>query len=281
MYAGIIIASLPGILLLADLAWTVAIEQSGIGPSRHVGQKLTVDKSLRLVSLYLGPGRVMITIQAVLLLIGLAAPRIRKLTGVLALIWLLPIALLFIFKPAHNVQPKYFLFAYPLTVVVVALGLNHLIQFLRNRGMPAWACILLVLLVPAIYLAPGEHPKYMLHRTDWKDVVASVERVVEDGDCIAFAGDQKSYCMIDWYAADDFFENTPRVSLFKRGPGMPLKRTSENKRIWVLRRGDLTGRAITEDLRRRLVLIQDWEIYPERVGLYRYTNSREKQRAPR
>lgn len=192
----VIIAYVPWAAVLRRVVAESVVEGRVVGVGRRAGRGITLDLVGRTVFDSLGQGLVPLVVQSALLVFALLNRKLRGASLLFIITWALPIILLLIWRPGHFIAPKYFIFAYPLVVAMVAAGLCSFHEFLRRRGVatpPVWVLVLIVSMLP---LLPGQHEPYAFHGSDWKTIVAEVAGYAEEGDRISFPGESKTYAMV-------------------------------------------------------------------------------------
>jgi uncharacterized membrane protein len=267
----IIIAYVPWAAVLRRVVAESVVEGHVVGVGRRAGRGITPDLVVRTVFYSLGQGLVPLVVQGALLVFALLNRKLRGASLFFIMTWALPVILLLIWKPGHFIAPKYFMFAYPLAVAMVAAGLCSFHEFMKRRRAgptpPVWVLILLVSILP---LLPAQHEPYAFHGSDWKTIVAEVTEYAEEGDRTSFPGDSKSYAMVIHYTDEGFFRRHP-VILWWAGEGVaPFVSLEGGTDVWFIRRGDLPE-AISSGLGGRLETVKTWHIYPVSVSLYHFT----------
>ena len=263
------VAYVPWLGVLRRIVTESVVEGHVVGVGRRVGRGVTID--LIGTSLYssMGQGIIPFVLQAVLLAFAISDRRFRDASLLLGAIWVLPFLLLRLWRPGHFIAAKYFLYAYPMTVAMVGVGIStvtDLIERRRRRSAPVF--FLIVAVVSLSPLLPGQHKPYAFHRTDWEDVVIAVDEYMEPGEHVSFPGDPKSYAMVMHYADERFFDRHP-VILWRRHAGTDaFISEGAGKDIWLLKAGPLPPQLL-KDLARLLEVVDTWHIYPTDVILYR------------
>jgi 4-amino-4-deoxy-L-arabinose transferase-like glycosyltransferase len=247
------------------------VEGRVVGAGRRVGRGVTLRIVRDSVLDALGKGPLPVVLQGALLAWGLVDRKLREGAVLLAVTWVFPFILLLVWKPAHFIAPKYFVFAYPVTVAMVAAGLSSFADYLSARGIrakPAF-CVLAVLVAIAPLL-PGQHEPYVFRHADWNTVIGGLERRLESGDRLCFPGDSKTYAMIMQHSDEDFLKRYP-VILWRPQEGVaPFVSLDGGTRVWFLRQGTFPG-PLADGLGGRLTPVETWHIYPETVRLYLFT----------
>jgi hypothetical protein len=216
----------------------------------------------------LGGGTLPVLAQATLLAASCLDRSFRVAHGFLIAAVLLPLALFCLAKPSHFLAWSYFLYAYPLTVGLVAGGLGTLCSLKSaETGVSALRSVVAALLVAAAPLLPRQHPAWSYHREDWRVIVRDIEAELADGDCIWFPRDAKSYCMVRHYAPADFFERHALVEV-RRGL---LPAWTAGKALWIVKQDDIPSDCAA--LCDGTEMMRAWHVFPKDVKLYRSTRA--------
>lgn len=266
----VIIAYVPWAAVLRRIVAESVVEGHVVGVGRRAGRGVTLDLIGRTVFYSLGQGLVPLVVQGTLLVFALLNRSLRRASLLLIVTCALPIILLLIWKPSHFIAPKYFMFAYPLVVAMVAAGILSFHGFLRRRkavpAPPVWVLILIVSILP---LLPGQHEPYAFHGSDWKTIVAEVQQYVQEGDRISFLGDSKSYAMVIHYTDEGFFRRHP-VILGRPDEGVaPFVSLESGTHVWIIKSGGFPH-ALASALGGRLETVKTWHIYPASVSLFHF-----------
>ena len=245
------------------------IEAPKPGEFRFTGRGVT----LRLVrtSVYgtMGWGVVPFCIQAILVAWAAINRKLRSGLLLFAVAWILPFLLFLVRKPSHFIDAKYFLFVYPVTVAMVAGGLDSAWRFLVGKGLPPRPILAaLVLLVAAAPLLPGQHPLYALRGTDWRTVIADLDQYMKPGEPLNIFNDSKIYAMVLEYTDKAFRQRHPinfSASPDRGGKAVPPE---GGKDSWILAavRADRFASSLSGQVR----YVKTWYLYPSNVSLYRW-----------
>jgi len=271
------LAYAPWIGVLGHLITRAVIEGQAVGVGRRIGRGVTLTLLRRTFYASLGWGVVPFCIQVTLVGWALLDRRLRDASLFFVAVWGVPFIMLLVWKPSHFIDPKYFLFAYPATVVVVAGGLEAARRSLTARGMASnLAFLILVVAVSASPLLPGQHPRYALNPADWKDVIIEIDQYVRSGDTICVLEDTKTYAMVLHYADADFLKRHPVVFSAESIPQKGAAPSASDSRVWVLRSGARSERLLSS-MGNELEYVRTWYMYPTSVSLYRWDGGRGNQ----
>jgi len=264
------IAYTPWISALQRIITRSVIEGQAVGVGRRIGPGVTFDLLGRTFYRSLGWGVVPLCIQLILVGWALLDRKLRDASLFFVAVWLVPFLMLIVWKPSHFIDPKYFLFAYPATVVLVAGGLEAARRFLSARGMASnLAFLILVVAVSASPLLPGQHPRYALNPADWKDVIAEIDQDVKGGDRICVLEDTKTYAMVLHYADAEFLKRHPVVFSSEGILGKGTAPAASGSDVWILRSGARSERLLSS-MGNGLEYVRTWYMYPTSVSLYRW-----------
>ncbi|MFH1219599.1 MAG: glycosyltransferase family 39 protein [Candidatus Eisenbacteria bacterium] len=268
-----------GLVAIAYAPWAGAMrriitesvfEGKVVGIGKRIGRGVTLDLVRKTVYRSLGWGIVPCCLQGVLVLWGFVDRKLRGAALVFATVWTVPFLMLLLWRPAHFIDPKYFLFAYPITVALVAGGLGAATRFLTARGMGSnLTYLVLVLAVSASPLLPGQHPAYAFHQADWRDVVAETERYMKEGDRIHFSGDSKIHAMFIYYMRADFFGHHPLIILPAGAGERRFEPFASGSDVWLLQSGSPAELRFPA-LQGRAEHVKTWDLYPASVHLYHW-----------
>ena len=247
-----------------------SMEGRVVGVGRRVGRGVTLNLVGRSIYDSLGQGPLPFLVQAALVVCALVCRKFREACILFLVTFILPFVLLFIYKPAHFIAPKYFIFSYPIAVAMVATGLFCLNERLSGRSRwPAAAPYIILAAVALLPLLPGQHEPYAFHRSDWKVIVSETRQYLAEGDRICFPRDAKSHAMVIHYTEDDFLRRYPEIP-WREAEGVESFVSLESgTAVWFLRRGDLPE-VLAAGLGEKLEPIKTWRIYPSDVSLYRF-----------
>jgi 4-amino-4-deoxy-L-arabinose transferase-like glycosyltransferase len=264
------LAYAPWISVLQHLITRAVVEGQAVGVGRRIGRGVTLDLLRRTFYGSLGWGVVPFCLQVILVGWALLDRRLRDASLFFVAVWGVPLLMLLVWKPSHFIDPKYFLFAYPATVVLVAGGLETARRLLISGGMKSnLAFLILVVAVSASPLLPGQHPRYALNPADWKDVIIEIDQYVKSGDRICVLEDTKTYAMILHYADAEFLKRHPVVFSLKSLTGKGAAPSASDSDVWILRPGARSERLLSS-MGNGLEYVRTWYMYPTSVSLYRW-----------
>lgn len=245
-----------------------------VGAGRRLGAGVTFKLLWNAIFGSLGWGIVPFCLQVPLVVWALVAPRVRQASLVFGAVWVLPFAVLTIWEPAHFIAPKYFLFTYPLTVGLVAAGVDLAAEWLRVKGVGANVAVLaLASAVSLSPLIPGQHPPYAFHRDDWKRIISDLPSYMRPGDRICLPNDVKSLAMVQYYGGTPFFEEYPLLTWYERDKEKGLEPFLSGTDVWILTQLALPG-VLASGLGEGIEAVRTWDVYPMRITLYHWVPAR-------
>jgi hypothetical protein len=270
----------PWIRVFEQMVAKSVLEGQAVGVGRRIGRGVTL--GLFKTSFYgsMGWGIVPFCIQAVLVAFAVLDKKLRDALLCFAAVWAVPFIILLVRRPSHFIDPKYFLFAYPATLVLVSGGLGTARRLLAARGLKSgFVSVALILAASASPLLPGQHPVYALHQKDWKDVIAGVDACLKPGDTLDLLGDTKTYAMILQYADRAFLETHSVVFSSGGAPGRSLESSASHGDVWILASGIRAERSMS-GAGNQVKRIRTWDIYPASVSLYKVDQTSPASRPP-
>ena len=260
----IVVAYAPWVRVLGGIVTDSIVAHRVVGAGRRVGAGVTPKLLWNTIFGSLGWGVAPLCLQAPMVVWALAAPRLRHASLVFGVFWVLPFAALTIWKPAHFIDPKYFLFTYPLTVAMVAAGVELAAEWLAARGVRSRVAVAaLAAAVSLSPLLPGQHPAYAFHREDWKRIVSDLPSYMRPGDRICTANDAESLGLMQHYAGASFFKEYPLLMWYERNKEKGFEPFLSGTDIWIVRRGALPA-GLASALGEGIETVRTWDIYPVR-----------------
>ena len=164
------VAYAPWVNVLRRIITQSVAEGHVVGPGSRVGRGVTLSLITRSFFDSMGEGLIPFLLQAALVALALSDKKHRSASLLFLVTWILPFILLKIWKPAHFIDAKYFIFAYPITVAMAGTGLVSAAECgRRTRVRAAHAFCILLLVVSLSPLLPGQHKPYWFHQSDWGD----------------------------------------------------------------------------------------------------------------
>jgi len=264
------IAYAPWAGMLRRIVTESVLEGKVVGIGKRLGRGVTLDLLKRTVYGSMGWGIIPFCAQVILIGWGFVNRNLREVSLFFIAVWTLPVLMLLLWRPAHFIDPKYFLFAYPITVALVAASLEGAVRLMAARGMRSdLVFAALVLAVAASPLLPGQHPPYAFHRADWRGIVAETEGYMKEGDRICFLDDSKSHAMFLYYMKDDFFRSHPLIILNANADEGRFAPFTSGSDVWILRSGALPE-FISSGRGGQIKYVKTWYVYPTRVRLYHW-----------
>jgi hypothetical protein len=261
----------PWVRNLHTIITRTVVEGHVVGLGKRVGEGITSDLVWKTFYRSLGWGVIPFVSQVALLVWGLTVRRARDALFLGVAVWALPFLLLAVWRPTHFIAPKYFLFTYPLTVALVACGTKAAARFAGSRVLrPGIAVVLLTILVAASPLLPGQHPPYIYHRQDWKDIVEDLRGYLKPGDRMCFPRDSKSLAMVWEYAPEGFFRDHDLIAWREQDEERRFMPFESGSDIWLLKTNELPE-VLAAGLGEGLEAVRSWHIYTAKVTLYHWS----------
>lgn len=265
------IAYAPWAAVLRRVVTESIVDGRVVGAGRRLGRGVTT--GLVWNSLYdsMGQGPIPFLLQAALVVWACMDRKLRAAAYSMLMIWAVPFAVLAVWRPAHFIAPKYFMFAYPMTVGMAGAGVSSVAEVFGKKGLKSarifWPLLLAASLSP---LLPGQHKPYAFHRSDWRDVVTSLEAVAGEGDRLSFPADPKTYAMVMHYAHEDLLREHPVILWRRQEGGERFNSLPPGSTVWFLKHRELPPELLAE-LAGEVERLTTWRIYPDDVSLYRFT----------
>lgn len=158
----------------------------------------------------------------------------------MAAVWLLvPLGLLGVLQPAHDVAARYLIFLQPMYLLLVASGIVALARMVIPlagavaSGSPAWGWAAVAVVLALVVLAPLNALYRRAKLNDWRALANYIEAHAEPGDVVLGERNTPNLTALSYFIPNILRYDTSPTSL----PGMTAA-LAANRRIWYISAGE-------------------------------------------